>query len=476
MKEKTSAPPTNASPRMELFFQRPIAIFNEESQIDSSEFAQQIASLKNLQANNEPFFVMNLDRVSAALDTWAKLLPRVRPFYTVECNSDPILLNMLAAFPIMGFKCRPQNLDDVLALVPPERILHTTPTMWTRNSLEHAFANDVQLLSFDSARDLDRIALAHPNAELILNVNLNPGSDDLNAVLGCEQEEAPHLLAMASELCLHCVGIAFNLGNSYVRPSAFVSAIKDAASIFDVGLQLGHSLTILNIGDGFIYPNEQKAADFLELCIQIDSSLNHYFPLEYFPQLKIIAMPGRYFCESAFVLVTNIIGRRSVNASLVTNDDFDAENEAFIYQTNEGYYGAFSCGISDRDLECRPLFAHELDFLPSAHTYGSILGPTLADEFDVVQSIVHFRQLSVGDWLIWNNLGAYSLNGHASLGEGDDRHFPIIFYFSSQTNWDRLGSVQAVITLGTTFVCSADPAQSEHDIDSDEDFTLTIDI
>jgi hypothetical protein len=38
--------------------------------------------------------------------------------------------------------------------------------------------------------------------------------------------------------------------------------------------------------------------------------------------------------------------------------DFDAGNEAFLYQTNDGYYGSFGCRIMAPNSEpkCAPLF------------------------------------------------------------------------------------------------------------------------
>jgi hypothetical protein len=74
--------------------------------------------------------------------------------------------------------------------------------------------------------------------------------------------------------------------------------------------------------------------------------------------------------------------------------------------------------------------------------YGAVLGPIGFDEpeTDVVQPICHFRQLHIGDWLIWADMGAYTLNNVASLEDeefdGESRpSSPSIFYFSSRKNW-----------------------------------------
>lgn len=76
--------------------------------------------------------------------------------------------------------------------------------------------------------------------------------------------------------------------------------------------------------------------------------------------------------------------------------------------------------------------AHESD----AHEqrfFTSVLGPT-TDDFDVVQPMCRLRQLSVGDWLLWANMGAYSLNNRGSLGDVD-KPTPAVYYFASESEW-----------------------------------------
>jgi len=148
-----------------------------------------------------------------------------------------------------------------------------------------------------------------------------------------------------------------------------------------------------------------------------------------------------------FTLMTNVVGRRSVDASFVTNDDFDIGTEAFIYETNEGYYGSFGCSINANcNPQCAPLFDNYLDHYTSEHVYGSVMGPTADERFDVLQATCRFRPLRVGEWLMWANMGAYTLNNCADLEDDDSAadEAPAIFYFSSQSDWDRLHGRRSV--------------------------------
>jgi hypothetical protein len=71
--------------------------------------------------------------------------------------------------------------------------------------------------------------------------------------------------------------------------------------------------------------------------------------------------------------------------------------------------------------------------------YGTVIGQMgfEDEETDIVQTICHFRQLNVGDWLIWTGIGAYSFGNRGTID--DDKDFdgnsPAIFYFASKDNW-----------------------------------------
>lgn len=80
-----------------------------------------------------------------------------------------------------------------------------------------------------------------------------------------------------------------------------------------------------------------------------------------------------------------------------------------------------------------------MDNVTSEHVYGSVHGPTMDQQFDVLQSLCRFRPLRVGEWLIWANMGAYTLNNRGNLdgnsSDDDATNSPNIFYFSSHDDW-----------------------------------------
>ena len=413
---------------------------------DSYQFSRQIATLKNVQTDNEPFYVMDVGKINALIDQWQIALPRVQPFYSLRCNNNLVLLKILADNPFVGFNCQSNDeLQQALEIVSPQRIYYNNPCL-TRTALRSACASEIPLIGFSSARDLTRILQNHPNAELILNISMNPDSDP--EYPGCDISEAAELLRAAHEIG-NCVGLAFDLRGARCNSSSssvelYARAIENIGEIFEYGRQFGMSLKWLNIGGGFA----NNAKNFEQTCAQINDALDYYLPEKQFPNLRIVATPGRFFAASAFSLATKIMGRRSVDASMVTNDDFDTGNEAFIYQTNESYYGSFGCRIEAHcEPECSPLFENYLDKVSSQHMYASVVGPCAEeDPFDVLQALCRFRPCAVGEWLLWRNMGAYSLNNTTTLEDANINDSygiksvttPSIFYFSSHDDWTRI--------------------------------------
>lgn len=253
---------------------------------------------------------------------------------------------------------------------------------------------------------------------------------DEESIVGCDVSSAPELLQLASDFGLDCVGIGFNLCTQ--RPGLFDSIIECAAKLFAIGRSMGLDMQVLNLGGGFPSPLSQNVPSFSQLSEQINISLDYYFPQEQYGNLSIIATPGRYFASSVFSLATRIVDKLETDASQITNDDFDAGQRAFVYKISEGYYGAFNCNVVPNCFpQCLPLFS-ELD--DSQLFHGSIHGPAINDEFDVVQKQCQLRQMNVGDWLLWNNMGMYTMNNSDSLDD-EPCAAPQVYYFSKDSDW-----------------------------------------
>ena len=395
--------------------QNPITTPNSTS---SHQYAQELAR----NASHDAFFVADLTSLPNLINEWRAQLPRVEPYYAINCNADIRLLKVLSSYGL-GFHCSSRQQKEIaLDFLQPQRLSYTT--VWTRSRLDEVNFSNIGLLGFDSAADLRRMAKAKITNKLILNIRLS--GDE--SVFGCDVSEAPELLQLASDFGLDCIGIGFNLCAQ--RLGLFDSIFEYAARLFAIGRSMGLNMQVMNLGGGFPSPFSRHSPSFEQICEQTNTSLDYYFPSEEYQNMSIIATPGRFFASSVFTLATRIVDRFETDASQITNDDFDANRPGFIYKISEGYYGPFGCSIVPNCYpECLPLFEDETSEL----FYGRIHGPSINDEFDVVQEQCQLRQLMPGEWLLWDNMGSYSIKNADSLDEPCTN--PQVYYFSNDSEW-----------------------------------------
>ncbi|KAM6489491.1 Pyridoxal-dependent decarboxylase, pyridoxal binding domain containing protein [Amanita muscaria] len=360
------------------------------------------------------FFVADLSEVYRQFQRWKKCLPEIQPFYAIKCNPDPYVLRLLAALGA-GFDCASiGEISQTLSLggVDASRIIFANPCKAT-SFVRNAGKMGVDLMTFDNVDELYKIARAHPNAKLVVRIL----ADDSKSVcafgikFGASLSVIPSLLAKAKELHLDVVGVSFHVGSGCYDPSVYTDAIMRARTVFDMGREAGYKFNLLDVGGGFEDGLFEQVAEVLNYAIE-----------EYFPDradLRIIGEPGRYFVAKAFRLATNIIARRGPSADAnttapphVLNPSGDDQALSVMYYINEGVYGAFNCVLFDHQV----VHPYVLSMNSSFHVSSdqpmvscSVWGPT-CDSMDRVCIEVELPAgLRVGDWLGFDNMGAYTI-------------------------------------------------------------------
>lgn len=426
--------------RSELFANTPITVFADER--EALSVARDLAEMKTAQGDNYPFYVMDMGRLESLLRSWREHLPRVQPFYSIRCNADPVLLRLLVEQPDIGFYCTNRaELNLAVELAGEKRVVYANP-LWTRGNVRHARELGVDMLIFENYDDLVRMHSLHPTASLVLRVCMNAPIDEQLIGNGCKlNEEAHRLLSLAADIGVKVVGISFSIGTGACSVGIYSYAIAQARHLFDVATAMGHEMSVLDIGGGFTYASHaQGGPSFEQIANTINVCLDEYFDECSFAHVRIIAEPGRYFAASVFSLVTNIINKRAVDASSVTNNVYDSGSAGFVYQTNEGFYGSFGCRLTSHcEPKCRPLIdSDNIHELSSSTTYATILGPTLNNDIDVVQSVARLPHMQVGEWLLWDDMGAYSMGNRETLGEDNGYASPTVYYFVGDKRWQHM--------------------------------------
>lgn len=347
--------------------------------------------------NDEAFYVLDTDDIKMKYKKWVEKLPRVTPFFAVKCNSDNRVIQTLADLGI-GFDCASlEELKQVLQVgVDPERIIfaHTVKQI---SHLKFAAENKVLKVTADSPAELLKIKEFHPDAKVVIRIRFD--DDDafirLGPKFGCDPlTEAPALVELCKNLNLNLIGISFHVGSGSQNPAVFKGALKAVRQIFDVAAKIGLRLTFVDIGGGFAGHDVSILDKYAKA---INSALKQYFPDN---DIVVISEPGRYFVETALKLLTQIVLKKTTQCNRV------------YYYINEGIYMSFL----DKFLyKGEKLSFDVIQMKKIANTsyfdnnrLSTIWGCSCTTKDKVIADMMLPGDLQIGDWLVFNNMGAYS--------------------------------------------------------------------
>ncbi|KAJ6015555.1 hypothetical protein N7540_010146 [Penicillium herquei] len=377
----------------------------------------------------DAFYVADMGEVYRQHLRWKMNLSRVKPFYAVKCNPDPEVLRLMAQFG-NGFDCASKSEID-LALqtgIDPSRIIYAQPCK-TKSYLRFAQEVGVKQMTFDNADELYKIKAHFPGAELYLRILTDDSTSlcRLSMKFGASLDVAHQLLQLAHQLELKVVGVSFHVGSGAEDPRAFLKAVQDARLVFDQAEEIGHELHTLDVGGGFCQDTFEKFSGILS------DALETYFP----PNVRIIAEPGRYYVANAFTLAANVIARRDVP------DPLDPTRDAYMLYLNDGVYGNFSNIIFDHQHPVAQVLlsaANSEQSTPNSATLEtisySIWGPT-CDGIDVITERIDLPGLvNTGDWLYFEEMGAYTKCSATRFNGFSDNHE--VIYISSETGASAL--------------------------------------
>ena len=382
----------------------------------------------------------------------------VQPFFAVKCNPDPVTVRLLATMGC-GFDCATlgemnmvlNGLGKELSFGPrglaSSSIIYSHPAKMVSH-IEFAMANDIHMTVFDGEDELYKLAAIEGHEKFQLLMRL--ATDDKHSIcrfskkFGCDVREAPHLLEVARSLGLQVVGVHFHVGSGCGDGNAYVTALKHARWVFDMADQMGlPAMRMVDLGGGF--PGDTGGyggpgmPTFQNLAADIRAGIEMFAdgftrPME---SVRFVAEPGRYFVSAATTIVTQVYSRKG------------GRNPYQALYVNDGVYGSFNNVVYDHatpvpkklslvleaearmkanslaaamqqesDLsESHLLHPVSMDddavLVPEEQTVPTIptaiFGPT-CDGLDQMCSLetTELARCEVGDWLIWENMGAYT--------------------------------------------------------------------
>lgn len=367
--------------------------------------------------SDDPFYIIDLSRVVRQMLKWKKNLPRVKPFYAIKCNPSPIVLKIIESMG-GGFDCASkQEIASVLSLgVDPQRIIFANPCKLVSH-MKYARSGGVEMVTVDNEDELVKLKQNWPEARIVIRIKTDDSKSicQFSSKFGASLRDCPRLIKLGKELGLNLIGVSFHVGSGCQCKSLYVKAIKAARQVFDMAEEYGYKFDLLDIGGG--WPgNDNSAIRFEDIADAIREPINELFP----PYVEVIAEPGRYFISASHTLVTNIYARREnvkymEEDSMAEEDKPAAESPDFLFYVNDGVYGSFNCIIFDHyEVKVNCLTAEDVknnvtvDDNNKQLYHATVFGPT-CDSMDKICPNVMLPKLNVGDWLYFEEFGAYTV-------------------------------------------------------------------
>jgi len=254
-------------------------------------------------------------------------------------------------------------------------------------------------MTFDNVDELKKIAVFHPNAELVLRILVDDSKARLpfGSKFGCPRGNLEGVFSLAKTLKLNIIGCSFHVGSGCGDATSYSDAIQSVRNVFDMGKEYGYDMYLMDIGGGYPGHDTRESDDkFIEISKVINDAVEKFF--SDFPNLQVIAEPGRFIATSCGTLATNVIGRKMMH---------DEEgNKIFHYYINSNLYGIFNNVLFDKAIPTvevmkPPSFSGTL--------YKSVIFGQTCDSMDKIADGIMLPELVCGNWLIVRNHGAYTI-------------------------------------------------------------------
>ena len=335
-----------------------------------------------------PLMLISRSVLHAQLDRFRRALPRVEPFLSVKANAHPGVIKTMVSARASFDVASAAELDLVLAAGAKAGKIIFANTIKPAESIAHAAAKGVDLMTFDSEYELDKIAEHAPGARVLVRIKVpNVGSIvELSLKFGVDPADATSLLIKAYKMGLKPAGVSFHVGSQCTRLENYIEASEIAAIIARDARLKQLPFEIVDIGGGFpIRHFDHEEDPFDRLAPVLAKELDRLFD----PSIRIIAEPGRFLVGPAATLLTSVIGKAI------------RENKHWYY-LDDGLYGSLSGQVFDH---CK----YQFKYVRGGPTQLSTLAGPTCDSFDIIARGEEVPELKLGDLVYVENIGAYSI-------------------------------------------------------------------
>lgn len=350
-----------------------------------------------VEQHGTPLFILDHDKLRSNYRTFKKNLPRVQCYYAVKANTHPEIIKTLflegSSFDVASYNEFMQIYEYIEHYEEHDKDFFIWDKIIFSNTIKDRdtlgkIRRYRPLVTFDNSDEVKKIKAHCDTAGLVLRLKVpDTGSQvEMSSKFGTEPADADRLIRQAFDAGLVVEGLSFHVGSQCTNFDNYTAALAITSEIMNDARARGYELKIIDIGGGFPVPYDSQVPEFEKLARLINCEIKRLFPAD----IEIIAEPGRFIVATAAQLVTEIIGKSR------------REGKIFYY-INDGVYHTFSGVVFDHWI---PNFTA---FKRGDEEVCAVVGQT-CDSFDKIsQSVELPRNLQIGDHLLTENIGAYSI-------------------------------------------------------------------
>lgn len=362
--------------------------------------AKKVIDIKSSVGDDEPFYILDLDDVKRKYEKWIQKIPKVTPFYAVKCNDDDRVLKLLKNLGT-GFDCASKK--EILQMLDlnckPSEIIYAH-TVKHVSYLKMAAKKGIEMVTFDCEPELMKIKQHHPKAKVVLRIRFDASSSIINLGLkfGCNPvTEAPNLIRLCKEMNMDLFGIAFHVGSGTTDFSVYERALAAVRKLFDFSESLGMKQKFVDIGGGFIGKDLSLIDSYAKY---INAGIETNFPSN---DVQIISEPGRYFVDSAFSTVAQVILKKL------------SEDGQVYYYLNESIYTSFLIAFLYKEHLEFTIIRKSKETDKDRKEFLSTVWGCTCNSMDKIIADTLIPEMEIGDWILFHNMGAYTTNVSTSF-------------------------------------------------------------
>ncbi|KAH0539275.1 ornithine decarboxylase 2-like [Cotesia glomerata] len=349
-----------------------------------------IRSIIEKNDQEDAFYILNIEEIIKQHKKWFAMIPRVFPHYAIKCNPDDTVIRVLTA--LNGkFDCATkQEIKQVLeAGVKNDRIIFANPNKLPSH-IKYAKKVGVSTMTIDNAAEVLKIKELYPDAKLVIRLAIDGESSGMkfSEKFGCKPTtDVVKLMNYIKKHNMYLRGFSFHLGSPCYDTDAYYHAIKLCNKFIETARGMGFDeANLIDIGGGMTGEDHDL---FKKVAKSVNAAL-----IDVDPSIEIISEPGRYYVETAFTLATYIHSKK------IKEDNGKLTRHYYI---NDGIFGSFIDKLYGVERTPLPLLK------TNEKKYKSVVWGQTCDSSDCVTSEAMIEDLAIGQWMIWKDVGSYTV-------------------------------------------------------------------